>query len=471
MKTYHHFFILLFFTNVLFAQYNVSVKQPLNEVPIKFHRDHFNLKGDVKVFNNSIVKYTFNEQGFLIREKGLFSHITEYTYDANSNLLFVTSDAASLSPLKYEITNDNKGRPVEKKYGISVETYEYDSNGNYFKTYDSNYGKLILKELNEYDHKNRLVKHQYFFDNEEAFNSVYSYKIEGDFIKITQIHTSKNEEPRTKTFYYKNGNYYGENRSDNLTFDKYGNPMSLIGSDGMPSMEIKYSYFSDKESIIEDDCCLSGNCQNGWGTRKFGGNVYEGFWKDGLKDGFGTYKWNDGSKYSGNWTVDKMSGLGHFFKGDTYEIVGEFKNNKFDGFAIIKDNEKISYVIYKEGILEKEINLTSNSDGTGCKSGNCKDGIGLYRWESGNVFLGKWKNGKQFFGVTIFSDGSVYIGNIDENGNLTNIGEYTFSSGNIYFGEWKNGVYNGRGYYYYKETKEEFIGLWENGVLKTSFKD
>jgi len=316
-----------------------------------------------------------------------------------------------------------------------------------------------------------LIKHQYFSYNEEAFNSTYSYKIESDYIRVTQTHTSKDEEPSTKKYYYKNGNYFGENKTDNLTFDKYGNPMSLLGSDGMPSMEIKYSYFSDKESIIEDDYCLSGDCQNGWGTKKFGGDVYKGFWKDGLKDGFGTYKWNDGSKYSGNWIVDKMSGLGHFFKGDSYEIVGEFKNNKFDGFAIIKDNQKISYAVYKEGVLEKEINLTSNSNVTGCINGTCKDDIGLYKWEGGNVFLGKWKNGKQFFGVNIFSDGSVYMGNIDENGNLTNIGEYTFNNGNMYFGKWESGAYHGRGYFYNKETNEEFIGLWENGVLKTSFKD
>ena len=471
MKSFLHFFVLVLFTNLLFAQYNISIDQPLNKVPIKYHRDHFNLKGDVRVFDNSIVKYTFNEQGFLIREKGLFSHITEYEYDANNNLLFLTGDAASSSPLKYEITNDSKGRPIEKKYGISVEKYEYDSNGNYFKRYDSNYGKLKLKELNTYDQKNRLSKHQYFSKNEEYFNSTYIYKVEGDYIKVTHIHTSKGEASTNQTYYYKNGNYYGEIITDNLKYDKFGNPLSLLDGTGLPSMTITYSYFSDKEPIIEDDYCLSGDCQNGWGTRKFGGDVYEGFWKNGLKDGFGTYKWKNGSRYSGNWIVDKMSGLGHFYKGDTYEFVGEFINNKFDGFAFIKDNEKISYVVYKEGVLEKEINLTSNRDGTGCINGNCKDDIGLYAWESGNVFLGKWNNGKQFFGITIFNDGSIHMGNIDEFGNLSNVGEYTFASGNLYFGEWKNGTYDGRGYFYNKETKEEFVGIWENGVLKTSFKD
>lgn len=470
MKDILKLFFLVFISSQLSAQYKISDKAPLNEVPIKYHRDHFNLKGDVKLFDNSIVKYAFNEQGFLIKERGLFSQITEYSYDENNNLLFITSDAGSSSPLKYEITNDSKGRPIEKKYGVSGWKYEYDSQGNFSKTYKANtYRDPEIESQNIYNAKNRLIKHQYFYKNEESFNSTYSYNKEGDFIMVTQIHASKNEAPKTIIRYYKNGNYNGEIISDNLTFDKYGNPLSLMGSDGMPSMDITYSYFSDKNA--QDFDCISGDCQNGWGIRKFGEDVFEGFWKNGLKDGFGTYQWKDGSKYSGNWIADKMSGLGHYFKGDTYEFVGEFKNNKFDGFAFIKDNEKISYVVYKEGVLEKEIDLTSNRDGTGCINGTCKDDIGLYKWESGNIFLGKWKNGKQFFGITIFSDGSVYMGNIDENGNLTNIGEYTFKNGNVYFGEWENGAYHGRGYFHSKETDEELIGSWENGVLKTSFKD
>ena len=35
------------------------------------------------------------------------------------------------------------------------------------------------------------------------------------------------------------------------------------------------------------------------------GDVYEGEYVDGLKEGFGVYRWASGSKYEGNWKAGK----------------------------------------------------------------------------------------------------------------------------------------------------------------------
>jgi hypothetical protein len=35
------------------------------------------------------------------------------------------------------------------------------------------------------------------------------------------------------------------------------------------------------------------------------GDIYEGEWKNGLKDGSGIYKYYNGDKYSGCWNEDK----------------------------------------------------------------------------------------------------------------------------------------------------------------------
>lgn len=38
------------------------------------------------------------------------------------------------------------------------------------------------------------------------------------------------------------------------------------------------------------------------------GAVYEGEWKNGMRDGNGKQKWPDGSIYEGEWVEDKSSG-------------------------------------------------------------------------------------------------------------------------------------------------------------------
>jgi hypothetical protein len=38
------------------------------------------------------------------------------------------------------------------------------------------------------------------------------------------------------------------------------------------------------------------------------GAIYEGEWKNGLRDGLGKQKWPDGSIYEGEWQEDKSSG-------------------------------------------------------------------------------------------------------------------------------------------------------------------
>ena len=40
------------------------------------------------------------------------------------------------------------------------------------------------------------------------------------------------------------------------------------------------------------------------------GNVYEGDWKKGVRDGTGTMTYADGSKYTGDWKANKKSGFG-----------------------------------------------------------------------------------------------------------------------------------------------------------------
>lgn len=62
--------------------------------------------------------------------------------------------------------------------------------------------------------------------------------------------------------------------------------------------------------------------------------TYEGEWQRGKKEGFGKFKFRDGSVYEGQFKKDKASGQGklEFAHGDTYD--GEWQANMANGYGI-----------------------------------------------------------------------------------------------------------------------------------------
>ena len=59
--------------------------------------------------------------------------------------------------------------------------------------------------------------------------------------------------------------------------------------------------------------CISGDCENGYGTSSYGnGDKYTGEWKNNMMNGRGTYTFGEGA-----WKVDIY--------------VGEYKNNMMNG--------------------------------------------------------------------------------------------------------------------------------------------
>ena len=88
--------------------------------------------------------------------------------------------------------------------------------------------------------------------------------------------------------------------------------------------------------------------------------------KDGSIEGFGIYKYADGSQYSGEWKNNQMHGYGEFIFLEGKKYVGFYKNDK-------------------------------------------KEGFGIYYWPNNRFFIGFWKNGKQNgFGKYIKDDECKY---------------------------------------------------------------
>jgi len=106
-----------------------------------------------------------------------------------------------------------------------------------------------------------------------------------------------------------------------------------------------------------------------------------------------------------------------------------------------------------------------------CK-GDCENGFGTYKWQSGDKYVGEWKDRKfEGEGTYTYTSGAKYVGEW-KNGRKDGEGTHTYDSGDIYVGEWKNGRHDGFGTLTSKAPKKKeknilypikYRGEWKNG--------
>jgi hypothetical protein len=475
------FFILLFsFSSI--AQYNVDINEaPSTPIPIKYTLEHFNLKGAVKEFDDTISVYTFNEDGKLISEKSIYGTDNKYIYDNNGELMRIEPLGVGIIR---NIIRDGGNRVIESSSNRVGDKFMYDSKGNYFEKYNI-YDKMVT-ERHFYDPAGRILKSEFFFPiiNTSSVKT-YSYKKDGDFIRVNTEYVSSNKEkpPTINSLYYKNGNYYGNSKNDNLKYDSYGNPLSYLDENGNISSQIKYTYFwallnndSTNTDIIKPQnpstnttSCVSGDCKNGWGKYDYDNGYYEGFWTNGKRNGYGIYNWNESGKYIGNWKDDTMNGYGAYIAENNDNTVGNFSNSQLDGLGLTVIGDKWTYGEFSKGNLVVNYTLYSNNVDTGCVAGDCQNKYGGWKWSNGDNYSGFFKNGKLKMGTYNFKNGDQYTGTFNNDNQFHGSGRYFYKDGGYYGGEWVNGTMQGRGYYH-NSSFEQQIGEWSNGSLVKSLK-
>ena len=249
------------------------------------------------------------------------------------------------------------------------------------------------------------------------------------------------------------------------------------------------SYSTPTTETVETGC-QSGDCYNGVGTFKYGNGTYTGTFSYGLRDGFGTYDYSDGVKITCTWEADQVDGFGKLHYTDGYVYVGEFAYDMQDGYGLeygldgfiagrwlfgvflgedTSDAGADDWDLFFAGKSAKDASKLAISSfkvkmGAGastCQSGNCNDGFGIMKYDTGESYTGYFKGGyRDGYGTYVWANGTKYEGAWVA-GNMDGIGKTYFPDGSYFIGEFRKGLQDGYGIEISKGAYT--AGVWEFG--------
>jgi hypothetical protein len=195
---------------------------------------------------------------------------------------------------------------------------------------------------------------------------------------------------------------------------------------------------------------------------------YEGDFNEGLKQGEGTYTWENGDRYQGHFASDRPDGRGRyqFANGDAYEgevqlgVImgrGNYASKNGDVFDGSFENGKPHGVgVYR---------FASGDRYEGEMDAGRLQGRGRYYSKNGDRVEGAFVDGKpQGKGVYNFSNGDRYEGDI-RGGELTGQGAYFYKTGMKYEGEVRLGQPQGKGTFWFLDGTR-FEGTFEGGLAR-----
>lgn len=195
------------------------------------------------------------------------------------------------------------------------------------------------------------------------------------------------------------------------------------------------------------------------------GDVYDGPWLDGKRNGKGRMAWASGQTYDGEWRDDVAVGEGAmtFPNGDRYQ--GEVKDGIVHGRGRMQFSNGDTFEgRFEQGIPDVEGTYTEK-DGSryvGQWKNGVKQGRGKSVWASGQSYDGDWIADKpEGRGSILFANGDRYEGQVS-NGQPQGKGVKVYASGDRYEGGFVQGEANGEGFYRWKNG-DTYNGQWQKG--------
>ena len=198
---------------------------------------------------------------------------------------------------------------------------------------------------------------------------------------------------------------------------------------------------------------------HGQGTFTVGnGEKYVGQFKGGSIHGQGTYTYASGEEYVGEWKDNKKNGQGTSIWVSGEKYVGQWKDGKKHGQGTLTAANGDRYVgEWKDG------KRTLSACPTSGYFHNC---FGTYIWASGEKYVGQWKDGKKHgHGTLTTTYGNKYVGEWKDD-KKNGQGTSTWVSGDKYVGEWKDNREHGQGTYTWPngKLKKRYVGEYKNGL-------
>ena len=338
---------------------------------------------------------------------------------------------------KMRITYDNG----DKYDGMFVDNVK-EGKGIYYYNNGDRYEGEFFEDLKDgygiYYYKNGEKYQGEFKEDKKDGHGIYYYldgeRYEGEF---------KNGFAEGRgTYYFTDGEKYvgdyKEDKRDGHGIYFYSNGNTYIGGfkngkkDGKGALydsngnKIKDLYFRNGQRIKkkeeDEEADILKEKINGIFTKKYQEGKYEGQFVNGLKNGKGTYYFDNGDKYVGDFRDGDREGEGIYYykNGDKYE--GHFKKNR-------------------------------------------KDGKGTYFYANGDKYVGRFKKNKaEGRGKFYYNNGDRYIGTY-KNDLKNGHGIYYFENGTRYDGEFRDGIKDGDGIIV-KKNGDFYEVKFENNVLK-----
>ena len=170
---------------------------------------------------------------------------------------------------------------------------------------------------------------------------------------------------------------------------------------------------------------------------------------------FGTYTWENGKKYVGEWKDNKWHGQGTAAFPDGEKYVGEWQNNKRNGQGTA------TYAIGDKYVGEYRNDKRS--------------GQGTYTFADGDKYVGEFRdNNYHGHGTFTWADGDKYVGEfVDDKqhgqGTYSILDGGKYTDRDEYVGKFKIGKFNGEGIYtQYSNGKITSVeeGIWKDGEFQ-----
>ncbi|GIQ85004.1 hypothetical protein KIPB_006606 [Kipferlia bialata] len=220
--------------------------------------------------------------------------------------------------------------------------------------------------------------------------------------------------------------------------------------DGKRDGDGEVLYFTERESSKEEETEYPSNLIEPAPVETVSESVisdreYKGHWRDDKRDGFGTMTYSDGGVYVGQWQKGERSGEGTMSFADGGVYRGGWRKDDTCGMGVLKMPAESGSVLDGEW----------SSGLSGC---------GVATQKNGSVYIGKWRNAKaNGTGCYTAVDGSEHYGDwVDDKRH--GYGTLIRPDGTVaYRGDWKDDCQSGTGTW--TETDLTYEGDWAEGSM------